>query len=163
MLFRSSAVSQVDPTQVGDDVVTLEETLGESIAPRRLNLFLLGTFASTSLVLAIIGIFSVLSYVVAQRRREIGVRLALGASYRQVMRMIVRQGVQTIVPGILAGVVVAFALRHVMSRLLYGVAPTDVPTFLLTIAVLVSAAMLACYAAARRVLSIDSTSALHHD
>jgi putative ABC transport system permease protein len=158
-----SVVSQVDPTQVGDDVMTLEDALGESIAPRRLNLFLLGTFAMTSLVLAIVGIFSVLSYVVAQRRHEIGVRLALGASYRQVMRMIVRQGVQTIVPGILAGAIVAFALRRLIATLLYGVEPTDLPTFSLVTALLGTTALLACYIAARRVLQIDSRSALHHD
>ena len=158
-----SVVSEIDPTQVGTDVRTLEDVLGESIAPRRLNLFLLGTFATTSLVLAIIGIFSVLSYVVAQRRREIGVRLALGASYRQVMRMIVRQGVKTIVPGIVAGAVVAFALRRLMAGLLYGVEPTDLPTFTLVTALLSTAALLACYVAARRVLQIDSRSALHHD
>lgn len=158
-----SVVSEVDATQIGDDVVTLEETLGESIAPRRLNLFLLATFASMSLLLAIIGIFSVLSYVVAQRRHEIGVRLALGASYRQVMRMIVRQGVQTIVPGMLAGAVAAFALRRLMARLLYGVEPTDLLTFSLVTALLATTALLACYVAARRVLQIDWRSALHHD
>jgi putative ABC transport system permease protein len=158
-----SVVSEVDPTQVGDEVVTLEEALGESIAPRRLNLFLLGTFALTSLVLAIVGIFSVLSYVVAQRRHDIGVRLALGASHRQVMRMIVRQGVQTIAPGILVGALVAFALRRLMGTLLYGVEPTDLPTFSLVTALLATTALLACYVAARRVLQIDSRSALHHD
>jgi putative ABC transport system permease protein len=156
-------VSEVDRKQVGDDVMTLEDALGDSIAPRRLNLFLLGTFAFTSLALALVGIFSVLSYAVAQRRQEIGVRLALGASHRQVIRMIVRQGVQTIVPGMVVGAIVAFALRRLMATLLYGVEPTDLETFSLVTGLLATTALLACYVAARRVLQIDSRSALHHD
>ena len=111
----------------------------------------------------LIGIFSVLSYVVVQRRHEIGVRLALGASHRQIIRMIVRQGVQTIVPGILAGAVAAFALRRLMANLLYGVEPTDLPTFSLVTALLATTALAACYVAARRVLQIDSRNALHQD
>jgi putative ABC transport system permease protein len=114
-------------------------------------------------VLAIVGIFSVLSYAVAQRRHEIGVRLALGASHRRVMRMILRQGVQTLVPGMLAGALTAFALRRLMTNLLYGVEPTDLSTFSLVSALLATTALSACYVAARRVLQIDSLSALHHD
>ena len=107
----------------------LEEALAETIAPRRFNLLLLGAFASSAFVLALVGIYGVIAYSVAQRTHEIGVRMALGAERREVVRMIVGQGMTIAAAGILAGVAAALALTRVMTSLLYEVTPTDPVTF----------------------------------
>lgn len=101
--------------------MTLEQALADSIAPRRFNLFLLGTFAAAALLLALIGIYGVITYSVAQRTYEIGVRMALGARRSEVVRMVVRQGMGVVLAGILIGLAAAFALTRVMESLLYEV------------------------------------------
>ena len=122
-------LSGVDRTQPIFDVKTLEAALADSIAPRRFNLLLLGTFAGAAFVLALVGIYGVIAYSVAQRTHEIGVRIALGAERREVVRMIVWQGMTIAAAGILAGVGAALALTRVMTSLLYDVTPTDPLTF----------------------------------
>jgi putative ABC transport system permease protein len=119
----------VDRTQPIFDVKPLETTLADSIASRRFNLILLATFAATALLLALVGIYGVIAYSVAQRTHEIGVRMALGAERREVVRMIVWQGMTIAAAGILAGVVAALALTRVIASLLYDVTPTDPLTF----------------------------------
>src|SRR5206468_7387926 len=103
------------------DVKPLDVALADSIAPRRFNLLLLGAFAGSAVVLALVGIYGVIAYSVAQRTHEIGVRMALGAERREVVRMIVWQGMTIAAAGIAAGVVAALALMRAIASLLYGV------------------------------------------
>jgi putative ABC transport system permease protein len=122
-----------------------EQIYAASLGDRRFNLTLVTTFAGTALVLALAGIYGVMSYTVAQRRREIGVRVALGATRAQVLRIIVGQGLTTTAIGVLLGVVAALGLTRTAERLLFGIAPTDPGTFASVVAMLTTAAMLACY------------------
>ena len=99
----------------------MEQALAESIAPRRFNLLLLGTFALVALVLAVLGVYGVVAYAVAERTQEIGIRLALGAERARVVRMIVSQGMLSVVAGIAGGLIVAYAATRLIAGLLYGV------------------------------------------
>ena len=101
------ALSAIDPTQSFYAIETMEQALAESIAPRRFNLLLLGTFAIVALVLAVLGVYSVVAYAVAERTQEIGIRLALGAERARVVRMIVAQGMASVIAGIVVGLVAA--------------------------------------------------------
>jgi len=123
------SLSDIDRTLPVFDVQTLEQVLAESIAPRRFNLFLLAVFAATALGLALIGVYGVIAYSVAQRTHEIGIRMALGADRRDVVAMVVRQGVGMALAGIVVGVAAATLLTRVMASLLYDVRPTDPQTF----------------------------------
>src|SRR5205823_1707096 len=114
-------VSEVDRGLPAFDVMTMEEAMADSIAPRRFNLLLLGVFAGSALLLALIGIYGVISYSVANRTHEIGVRMALGAERGTVVRMVVRQGFGMALMGIVAGLVAALGLTRVMASLLYDV------------------------------------------
>src|SRR5262249_54007870 len=118
-------VQEVDPNQPIFDVGTLEETRAESVAPERLNLTLLGVFAAVALVLAIVGIYGVVSWSVTQRTREIGVRMALGAQAGDVLRLVLNQGIKLAGAGIGLGLAGAFALTRLMKALLFEVSPTD--------------------------------------
>jgi putative ABC transport system permease protein len=115
-------VSDIDKTQPAFEIQTLEQALADSIAPRRFNLFLLGTFAIAALLLAVIGIYGVTAYSVAQRTHEIGVRMALGAHRRDVLAMVLRQGLKMALAGIAVGLAAAFALTRLMASLLYELA-----------------------------------------
>ena len=121
----------------------LEVALADSIAPRRLTLALLGTFALSALLLAIVGVYGVVAYTVARRTQEIGVRIALGAPRRQVMAMVVRQGMAITLVGITAGLAGAIASTQLMTALLYEVTPTDFATFAAAVAT-VSVTALRC-------------------
>ena len=153
-------VSEIDNTQVAADVMTLEQALAESIAPRRLNLFVLGTFAAAALLLALIGIYGVMAYLVTQETHEIGVRIALGAKPSEVMRMIVRKGMIVALAGIAAGLVGAFALTRAMAGLLYDVQPTDPHIFAAVTAALATSALLACCLPALKAALVDPVVAL---
>ncbi|HEY1340395.1 MAG TPA: FtsX-like permease family protein, partial [Bryobacteraceae bacterium] len=122
-------VQRIDPTQPPYGVTTLEDDLAESIAPRRFNLLLLGTFAVSAVVLALIGIYGVMSYGVAQRTHEIGVRMALGARRNEIVRMVVRQGVAVALSGVTVGIAAALGLTRLMATLLFDVKPNDPWTF----------------------------------
>ena len=158
-----SLMARVDPTQVLDEVMTLEQALAETIAPRRLNLFLLVSFAASALALALIGMYGLLTHWVTQRRQEIGVRLALGAQRREVVHMVVRRGMAIALAGIGAGVVGALALTRVMSSLLYDVAPRDPLTFTVVAAALATTALLACFVPAIRAARVDPAVALRYE
>jgi putative ABC transport system permease protein len=118
-------ISDIDPSQPVYNIQTLEQALADSIAPRRFNLFLLGSFAAAALLLAIVGIYGAIAYSVAQRTREIGVRLALGAERSGVVRMVVREGMSVALAGIAAGLAAALDLAPVIAKLLYDVKPND--------------------------------------
>ncbi len=153
-------VAEIDRTQVADDVMTLEQLLADSVAPRRLHLFLLGTFAATALFLAAVGVYSVMAYAVALRVQEIGVRMALGAQRSDVVRMIARQGMAVTLAGIVAGLVAALSLTRLMETLLYEVQPTDPVTFVVVTAILAATALAACCVPALRAAMVDPSTTL---
>ncbi len=154
------ALTAVDPTQSIFGVRTMEQALAETIAPRRFNLLLLGTFAVVALVLAALGVYGVVAYAVAERAHEIGIRLALGAARGGVVAMIVRQGMISVVAGIAAGLLSALAASRLIASLLYGVEPTDVPTFAIVTLLLTAVAFMACAAPALKAAAVDPVSAL---
>jgi putative ABC transport system permease protein len=151
---------QIDRTRPIFNVKTLEDVLIDSVAPRRFNVFLLTTFAGTALLLAVIGIYGVIAFSVAQRMREIGVRLALGAERRAVVTMVVRQGMRIAAAGIVLGIVAALALTRVIAGLLYEVTPTDPLTFAAAIGALSLAALAACAGPAARAALVNPIVAL---
>jgi len=124
---------------------------------------LLGIFASIALVLVSLGIYAVLSYAVAQRTQEIGVRIALGAQQRDVLKMVLGQGVALSLIGVAFGIAGALALARVLSTLLYGISATDPLTFAGVSATLIAVALLACYVPARRAMRVDPMIALRYE
>jgi putative ABC transport system permease protein len=157
------SVAAIDFTQVPDDVMALEQALGESIAPRRLNLALLGTFSAAALLLALIGVYGVMAFLVTQRSHEIGVRMALGARRSDVVRMVVREGMGVTLGGTIAGLVAALTLTRFMASLLYEVEPTDASTFAVITAVLAATALLACCVPALKAVRIDPMTTLRSE
>jgi ABC-type antimicrobial peptide transport system permease subunit len=157
------AIWSVDPTQTITLVTTLEEIVGGSVSRQRALAWLLGLFGLIGLTLGALGIYGVLAFSVAQRRKEIGVRVALGASPQSVMRMILSQGVGLATAGIVIGVVGARLLARTMQEVLFEIQPTDLMTFAQVIVVLLGAALLASWLPARRALAIDPISALRSD
>ncbi|SPE27478.1 conserved membrane hypothetical protein [Candidatus Sulfopaludibacter sp. SbA3] len=156
-------VANIDPSQRVYDVKTMEEALSQSIAPRRFNLFLLGGFAAAALLLAVVGIYGVTAYSVAERTREIGMRMALGARRGQVAAMVVREAMPVASAGIGAGLAAAWGLSRVMTSLLYDVQATDTGTFVVVAMLLGVTALAACVGPAVRAASIDPTVALRYE
>jgi predicted permease len=156
-------ISNIDPAQPIYSIETLQKALSRSIAPRRFNLYLLGTFAAASLLMAMVGIYGVIAYSVAQRTREIGIRMALGAQRGEVVRMVVRQGMAIALAGIAAGVVAALGLTRFMASLLYGVRPDDTATFALVALVLAATALLASWGPALKAAVVDPLIALRYE
>jgi putative ABC transport system permease protein len=153
-------LSSIDRTQPLFDLKPLDVVLANSIAPRRLNLLLLGTFALSALLLVIVGIYGVVAYAVAQRTQEIGVRIALGAARRQVAAMVVRQGMAITLGGISLGLAAAMASTRVMTALLYDVTPNDFATFATAVATVGATALAACCGPAVKASLIDPLVAL---
>ena len=157
------AIWSVDPTQTITQVTTLTDGVGKSVARQRALAWLLGLFGIIGLTLGALGIYGVLAFSVAQRRKEIGVRVALGASPGEVMRMILRQGIGLAAGGVVAGVLGARLLARSMQGLLFDIQPNDITTFVQVVVVLLGAAALASWLPARRALRIDPISALRSD
>jgi putative ABC transport system permease protein len=149
------AVADIDKTQAPDDLMTLDQRLADSIAPRRLNTFLFSAFAASALLLAIVGIYGVMAYVVTQHLHEIGVRLALGAQRIAVVWMIIRQGMNVTSIGIIAGVTGAVVLTRLMNSVLYEVQPTDPLTFASATVALAVTAFVACFLPALKGAFVD--------
>ncbi len=144
------------------DPEEMEKTVADSISGKRFTMTLLGIFALLALLLASIGIYGVLSYMVGQRTREIGVRLALGAQRLDVLRMVLKDGARMTLVGVVLGVVGAMGLTRLMASMLFGVKPTDPLTFIAVTSLLCAIAMLACYVPARRAMKVDPMEALRH-
>jgi putative ABC transport system permease protein len=153
-------VLKIDKELPVSNVKTLEQYLSTSIAQQRFSVLLLGIFAAVAMALACVGIYGVLSYSVAQRRREIGVRMALGAARRDVLRLVVGHAMLLTLIGVAIGLGAAFALTRVMSTLLFGVSATDPMTFGLIALLLVAVALLAALVPARRATKVDPMVAL---
>jgi predicted permease len=153
----------IDKSQPTFGVMTLEQALSDSVSPRRFSLLLLGTFAAVALLLAVIGIYGVIAFSVAQRTHEIGVRMALGADRREVVGMILRQGMVTAGAGILAGLGAALALTRIMTSMLYDVEPTDLVTFAAVAVALSLTALAACWLPALKAALVDPLNALRHE
>ncbi|HEX8149361.1 MAG TPA: ABC transporter permease [Pyrinomonadaceae bacterium] len=142
---------------------TLEEIFARAAGPRRFNATMLGLLAGLALLLAGVGIYGVISYTVAQRTQEFGVRVALGAQRGDVLRLVVGRGLKLILPGVGAGLLAALALTRVMSGLLYGVSAADPLTYALVALLLAAVALLACYVPARRATKVDPVIALRYE
>jgi putative ABC transport system permease protein len=158
-----SVLAELDPTLPISGATTLDETVGNSVAARRFTMLLLAALAVVALILALAGIYGVLSYVVSQRRSEMGVRIALGASKRSVLRLVVLQGMRPVIFGLAVGNIGAFALSRFMTSLLFGMTPADWPTYAAVAALLTGAAALACYVPARSALRVDVTATLRDE
>jgi putative ABC transport system permease protein len=154
------ALSAIDPTQSFYAIETMEQTLAESIAPRRFNVLLLGIFAVVALAVAMLGVYGVVAYAVSERTNEIGIRLALGAERANVVRMIVGQGMTSVGAGIVLGLAAALAASRLIATLLYGVAATDLPTYVLSTSALAAIALVACAVPALRAAVVDPVVAL---
>ena len=141
----------------------MERVFEKSVAGRRYNMLLLGTFAALALVLSVMGIYGVLSYTVSQNTREIGIRMALGAQSRDVLKMVVSQGMTLTMIGVSIGLLSSFALTRLMTSLLYGVTATDPLTYAVVSALLLAVALLACYIPARRATKVDPMIALRYE
>jgi putative ABC transport system permease protein len=157
------AVQSVDKNQPVYDVATMGQRLAGSIAAQRFNMFLIGAFAGLSLLLASVGIYGVISYSIAQRTHDIGVRMALGAERRDVLKMVVGQGLGPALIGVAIGIAGALALTRFLSSLLYGVKPTDALTFIAVSLILIAVSLLACYIPARRAAKVDPMVALKYE
>src|SRR5213078_3562740 len=156
-------VRALDPDQPIYDARTLAEIRDNSISRQRLNLALLGIFATAALALAVIGLYGVLGCAVAQRQREIGVRMALGAQRRDVLGLVVGHGMRLTGIGVILGLAGALALTRVLKSLLFEIRPFDPVTFLLVTAVLAGVALLACWIPARRAAKVDPIEALRYE
>jgi putative ABC transport system permease protein len=153
----------LNPDQPISDLMTMREVVSANIAQPRFYTLLLGLFAATALVLAVAGLYGVLSYSVNQRLHEIGVRMALGACRSDVLRMIVRQGLFLTLVGLVLGIIGAFALTRFLTSVLYATQPTDPPTFIVVSLTLVAVALLASYIPARRATKVDPMVALRYE
>jgi putative ABC transport system permease protein len=156
-------VLAVDPNQPIYSIRTMDEIRDESVAPEKLNLTLLGLFAGIALVLAIVGIYGVMSYSVTQRTHEIGIRMALGARAADVLKMVIGQGMKLTLIGVGIGLVGAFGLTRLMATLLFGVKPTDPLTFGAIALLMASVAFLSCWLPARRATKVDPMVALRYE
>ena len=156
-------ITTMDKEQPVYNIRPMTQLLDESVARRRFNMMLLGGFALLALLLASIGIYGVISYTVAQRTREIGIRIALGAQIGDVIRLILKQGLLLALVGLAAGLVVAFFITKLMSSLLFGVSATDPVTFGTVALILFIVALLACYIPARRAANVDPNVALRYE
>jgi len=155
-------VWEIDKDQPVSDIRSMEEIVSRAVARQRFSTMLLGIFATLALVLAGVGIYGVMSYSVAQRTREIGIRMAPGAQRSDVLKMTVAQGLRLVVAGVVIGLAAAFVLTRVMASLLFGVSATDPTTFHSISLILISVAVIASYIPALRATKIDPMVALRY-
>ncbi len=155
------AASDADPGEAIYAVQTMHGVIEDAFAARRLSMILLAAFASLALALSCVGIYGVISYLVGERTREIGVRMALGAQRADVLRLVLRQGATMALAGVALGIALALGLTRLMSSQLFGVTPHDPLTFAAVGLVLIAVALAACYLPARRAATVDPIVALH--
>jgi predicted permease len=163
MVFVREAVRELDRRDVIYNVQTMSEVVSNSFAARRLSMILLSAFAALALVLACVGIYGVISYLVSQRTHEIGVRMALGAQRSEVLRLVLGNGARMALIGVAFGICGALLLTRLMASQLFGVSAHDPLTFAAVGALLILVAVAACYVPARRATQVDPIVALRHD
>jgi predicted permease len=156
-------IKQMDKDQYVAAIQPMTKLVADSVARHRFNALLTGLFAAVALLLASVGIFGVLNYAVAQRTQEIGLRVALGAQTRDVLRLVLGQGLRLILFGLAVGLTASLALTRVLAGMLFGVTPTDPLTFVAVSFLLASVALLACYIPARRATKVDPLVALRYE
>ena len=156
-------IAALDPQLPISSAKTMVDHLNFPMLPARLAAILLGSFGLLALVLAAIGLYGVMSYTVSKRTREIGIRMALGAESRDVMSMVLRQGMALAAAGVAIGLLAAFALTRALTSLLYGVSATDAATFTVVALLLTGVALVACFVPARRATRVDPMVALRHE
>ena len=156
-------IRTLDPNQPVSDVRSMNQVMSEWVSRSRFNTLLLGLFAGLATLLSAVGIFGVMNYSVALRTRELGLRLAVGAQPRQVLLLVLKQGLVLTIVGVVLGLAAAFALTRLLSGLLFGVAAVDVTTFATISLLLVVVSLLACYLPARRAMRIDPLKALRYE
>jgi putative ABC transport system permease protein len=156
-------VRAIEPDELVLQVVTMDELLSNSVAARRFQMLLLGVFAAVALIIAMMGVYGVISYAVSRRTREIGIRMALGAQAGDVLRMVVWWGMSLTLIGVALGLAAALALTRVIKNLLFNVSATDPATFALVAMLLVGVALIASYIPARRATKVDPLRALRHE
>ena len=156
-------VWEIDKDQPVSDIASMEHIVSESVARQRFSMLLLGIFAGLALVLAAVGIYGVMSYSVAQRTHEIGIRMSLGAERRQVLKLFVGQGLMLALAGAGIGVVIALGLSRFLSSVLYQIRPTNFLPYLVATTVSIVMALLASYVPARRASRVDPMVALRYE
>jgi putative ABC transport system permease protein len=156
-------IHSVDPNQPVGTVRTMQSVVSDSIAPRRLAMLISVLFAALAMVVAMLGVYGVVSYSVTQRTHEIGIRMALGAEKHDVLWMVLSQGLKLAVIGVAIGLAGALALTRLLSSMLYGVRPTDPLTFIAVSLILIAVALVACYIPARRAAKVDPMVALRYE
>jgi putative ABC transport system permease protein len=153
-------VREVSPDAPVANMRTMTEVVAESLAQARFNTLLMSVFAAVALLLAVIGIYGVMAYSVAQRAHEIGIRQALGAQSRDVLKLVLAQGVKLALLGVGLGLAAAFGLTRLMKTLLFGVSATDPLTFVVIALLLLAVTLIACWLPARRATKVDPMIAL---
>jgi putative ABC transport system permease protein len=153
----------MDPEQPIAAIATMDELLSGSLSRSRFTMLVLGVFAALALVLASVGIYGVIAYSVTQRTQEFGIRIALGASRRDVLRLVLGQGTRLTLLGIGLGIVAALVVTRLMATLLYGISATDPVTFTAVALLLALVALAACYIPAQRATRVDPIVALRYE
>ena len=153
----------LDPGIALSNVQPMSRFLAASVAPRKFNMVLLATFAGTALLLAGIGLYAVIAFIVSNRTREIGVRMALGAQRRDVLSLVIGYGFKLVIIGLIAGVIGAFGATRLLSSLIFNTSPTDPVTYIGVALLLVLVALIACYLPARRAMNVDPMVALRYE
>jgi predicted lysophospholipase L1 biosynthesis ABC-type transport system permease subunit len=158
-----TVLSQADPEMALPPAQTMEQIVEDSVAPRRFQTWLAAVFAAAALLLASFGVYGVISFSVARRRPEIGIRIALGARAASVIGMVLMEGMRPVLAGLAAGIVTALLLGRIVRSQLYGIAANDPATICAVAAVLLIVAVCACWAPARRAARTDAMAALRVD
>jgi putative ABC transport system permease protein len=163
MASAQREIRRIEPSAIIDEVQTMSQRIDDTLSPRRLNLVLFGLFSTLALVLAAIGLYGVVAYAAGQRTREFGIRMALGARRANVLWLVLGQGLKLALIGVAIGLASATALTRLLTKLLFGVDPTDPLTITAVAILLAVVATLACWLPARRATRIQPIEALRLD
>ncbi|MGA3323189.1 MAG: ABC transporter permease [Terriglobia bacterium] len=158
-----SIIHSIDPDQPLGDVRTMQNLMSESVAPQRLTVLISGLIAALALVLAMVGLYGVIAYSVAQRSHEFGIRMALGAGQKEILKMVVGQGLRVTAFGLVIGLAGAWAVTRLLRTILFAVEPTDPAVFALVLQVLIAVSLFASYWPARRATKVDPLVALRYE